>query len=43
VAVELTAEKRRLYVPEQFAHGDHVLQADIETTYDVGRVLPALS
>jgi dTDP-4-dehydrorhamnose 3,5-epimerase len=37
VAVELTAENRRgLYVPERFAHGYQVLEANTETTYQVG-------
>jgi dTDP-4-dehydrorhamnose 3,5-epimerase len=36
-AVELDADSRRaLYVPERFAHGYQVLQADTETTYYVG-------
>jgi dTDP-4-dehydrorhamnose 3,5-epimerase len=35
--VELTAENRRgLYVPERFAHGYQVLEANTETTYQVG-------
>jgi len=44
VAVELTAGNRRaLYVPERFAHGYQVLQADTETTYYVGEFYtPAL-
>src|SRR4249919_2175848 len=37
LAVELTAGNgRALYVPERFAHGYQVLQADTETTYYVG-------
>ena len=36
VAVELTAENRRaLYVPQRFAHGYQVLEADSEATYYV--------
>ncbi len=35
-AAELTAENRRaLYVPQRFAHGYQVLEADSETTYYV--------
>jgi dTDP-4-dehydrorhamnose 3,5-epimerase len=35
--MELTAENRRgLFVPERFAHGYQVLQADTEITYYVG-------
>lgn len=37
VGVELTEDNgRALYVPERFAHGYQVLQADTETTYYVG-------
>jgi dTDP-4-dehydrorhamnose 3,5-epimerase len=37
VAVELTAEnRRRVYVPERFAHGYQVLEDNTETTYHVG-------
>jgi len=37
VAVELTTEnRRRIYVPERFAHGFQVLEDNTETGYEMG-------
>jgi dTDP-4-dehydrorhamnose 3,5-epimerase len=37
VSVELTADNHRsIYVPQRFAHGYQVLEANTETSYDVG-------